>query len=357
MATTVVNIKSDEGKKAKKQANFVYIGRPTQADDQVHHWGNPFTHLRNKPGLIKVPSRGEAVAAFSDWFFATGYNEEHQEQRDWMWENISYLRDKVLGCFCKPDSCHGDVLAQYVNSTYNKEEPVAKPYQAIIDEFDGEYRFLSNFYYESTIRERLYGYITVENYYQAMKTLDKADRAKFKTLRPGQAKRKGGKNGDIKLRDDWNDISVKVMLDGVTKKFAPGTELAEKLVATGTALLVEGNNWHDIFWGVCNGQCRPETRLLHNNGEPMGENRLGTVLMWVREELVDPNVHAKCFKCGGTGLYFKGSDKGPVPAGQCYQCQGNGVETVEDRMRTNYYFDHVYNVFEAREVETPEAPF
>jgi hypothetical protein len=30
------------------------------------------------------------------------------------------LRGKVLGCWCKPAECHGDVLARYANSTENE---------------------------------------------------------------------------------------------------------------------------------------------------------------------------------------------------------------------------------------------
>jgi predicted NAD-dependent protein-ADP-ribosyltransferase YbiA (DUF1768 family) len=42
------------------------------------------------------------------------------------------------------------------------------------------------------------------------------------------------------------------------------------LDATGDRKLVEGNYWHDTFWGVCNG---------------VGENYLGEILMHVRQEL------------------------------------------------------------------------
>jgi len=47
-------------------------------------------------------------------------------------------------------------------------------------------------------------------------------------------------------------------------------ELKAKLLATGDAELIEGNHWGDIVWGVCRGK---------------GENRLGKILMKVREEL------------------------------------------------------------------------
>lgn len=53
-------------------------------------------------------------------------------------------------------------------------------------------------------------------------------------------------------------------------KFAPATELAERLLATGDAQLVEGNTWGDTFWGVCDG---------------VGENHLGRLHMWIRSML------------------------------------------------------------------------
>lgn len=31
--------------------------------------------------------------------------------------NVEFLRDKILGCYCKPKLCHGDVIAEYLNAT------------------------------------------------------------------------------------------------------------------------------------------------------------------------------------------------------------------------------------------------
>lgn len=53
-------------------------------------------------------------------------------------------------------------------------------------------------------------------------------------------------------------------------KFLQNPDLADKLVATGDAELIEGNTWGDTVWGVCNGS---------------GENRLGEILMRVRSEI------------------------------------------------------------------------
>lgn len=72
----------------------------------------------------------------------------------------------------------------------------------------------------------------------------------------------------VKLRKDWNAIKTDVMLSLVRGKFQ-WPELQKKLLATGDAYLEEGNTWSDTCWGVCDGR---------------GENRLGKILMQVREE-------------------------------------------------------------------------
>ena len=54
----------------------------------------------------------------------------------------------------------------------------------------------------------------------------------------------------------------------VEEKFRQNPKLAEMLLATEDAILIEGNTWGDKFWGVCNG---------------VGENNLGKVLMYVRD--------------------------------------------------------------------------
>lgn len=129
----------------------------------------------------------------------------------------------------------------------------------MIDEFDGEYRFLSNFSYEGAVSP------TVEHHYQAWKATYPAEAWKVMEYEtPGQAKKAGRR---ILLRPDWEDIKLQVMMDLLMWKFqAP--EIQKKLLATGDTPLVEGNYWHDTYWGVCNGE---------------GENWLGKLLEVVRE--------------------------------------------------------------------------
>jgi predicted NAD-dependent protein-ADP-ribosyltransferase YbiA (DUF1768 family) len=69
------------------------------------------------------------------------------------------------------------------------------------------------------------------------------------------------------------------MLHLLRAKFISIPEHAEKLLATGNATLIEGNHWHDQYWGDC-------TCAKHR--DVPGMNILGKLLMQVREELRSP---------------------------------------------------------------------
>ena len=141
----------------------------------------------------------------------------------------------------------------------------------MIEKFDAEYAFLSNFY-PSPIEMGGETYPTVEHAFQAAKTANPEHRAQIRNKStPGGAKRLGGKRGKlITLRPDWEQIKLSIMENLVRQKFQHH-ELKTMLLATGDQELVEGNNWNDTFWGVCRGK---------------GENNLGKLLMEVRGYLI-----------------------------------------------------------------------
>ena len=56
----------------------------------------------------------------------------------------------------------------------------------------------------------------------------------------------------------------------VNAKFSTNESLKKRLLETGDEELIEGNTWNDTYWGVCKG---------------VGLNKLGEILMRVREEL------------------------------------------------------------------------
>jgi hypothetical protein len=70
----------------------VYIGRPSK-------WGNPFE-------IGKDGTREEVVAKYRNWILTQPH----------LIKDIPELKDKVLGCWCSPNLCHGDVLAGLANT-------------------------------------------------------------------------------------------------------------------------------------------------------------------------------------------------------------------------------------------------
>lgn len=152
-----------------------------------------------------------------------------------------------------------------------------------ITNFSGRYGFLSNFYPSRILADDGITYPSVEHAFQAHKTnsLD-ARRVIAGLTTPGQAKRAGRR---VTLRPDWEKIKVEVMHDLLLKKFAPGSELAQKLLDTGDRCLIEGNSWGDTFWGMV--QVKRTTPWDGDDAVPCweGENHLGQLLEKVREEL------------------------------------------------------------------------
>lgn len=137
-----------------------------------------------------------------------------------------------------------------------------------ITSFQGDFRFLSNFWAASVQYEgRWYG--TVEHAYQAAKTEDLHERAKIQNAATASIAKHMGKY--VPMRERWNDLRLGIMEDLVRQKFTGNPALRQKLIATDPAELIEGNSWNDRFWGVCRGS---------------GENHLGKILMKVRAELL-----------------------------------------------------------------------
>lgn len=140
--------------------------------------------------------------------------------------------------------------------------------KGVISSFRGEYQFLSNMA-KATFCWDGRQYLNSEAAFQSAKTLDAKERDAFSSMNGVTAKRAGKK---VALRSDWEQVKVGIMEEVVRAKFQQNPELRDKLIATGNAQLVEGNYWHDTFWGVDS-----------KTGE--GENHLGQILMKVRAEL------------------------------------------------------------------------
>jgi len=137
-----------------------------------------------------------------------------------------------------------------------------------IDEFRGEYSFLSNFYPAPFVDNSGLLWATSEHYYQAHKTNDPYT---FDCIRhattPGISKKLGA---NVELRGDWNDVKIDIMKKAIRYKFDQNLDIKEKLILTGEADLIEGNRWGDTFWG-------------YDLNKHRGKNVLGNLLIELRQ--------------------------------------------------------------------------
>lgn len=87
--TKVVNMKNEP--------YDVYIGRGSK-------WGCPYTIIKDRPTLASeiVDSKEEALSKYKEYVLASPE----------LMESLDELEGKTLGCFCKPEKCHGDILLE-----------------------------------------------------------------------------------------------------------------------------------------------------------------------------------------------------------------------------------------------------
>lgn len=145
----------------------------------------------------------------------------------------------------------------------------------MINRFMGKYKDFSNFEPARVKFENL-AYPTVEHAYVAAKSLDRSFRRDVAMMPPNKAGQVKKWGRTIKLRDDWDQIKLHVMEDLIVQKFNMQNDYHRHklLLETGDQLIVEGNYWHDNFWGNC---------LCEKCAKIKGENHLGLILMKVRE--------------------------------------------------------------------------
>lgn len=138
----------------------------------------------------------------------------------------------------------------------------------VISDFRKKYSFLSNYAEKCFIwKDRMF--CNSEAAFQSEKSLDPKVQDSFTRMTASEAKSAGRR---LKLRPDWEEVKDGIMEEIVYEKFSQNDYLLERLLDTGDAVLIEGNSWHDTYWGVDS-----------STGE--GENKLGLILMRVRDRL------------------------------------------------------------------------
>jgi len=76
----------------KREKYDIYIGRPSK-------WGNPFTMGRDG-------TREQVIEKYRRWIMT----------QPELLAALPELKGRVLGCWCKPKACHGDVLAELADN-------------------------------------------------------------------------------------------------------------------------------------------------------------------------------------------------------------------------------------------------
>lgn len=129
----------------------------------------------------------------------------------------------------------------------------------MITSFKDDYEFLSNFY-PCKITIAGYTFPSVENAYQAMKCANLNDYGQFVNIGPAEAKKLGRK---VQLRSDWEQIKYNVMRQLLDLKFQDKV-LLKMLQDTAPESIVEGNYWHDNYWGICQcDKCKDKIKYNH----------------------------------------------------------------------------------------------
>ena len=132
-----------------------------------------------------------------------------------------------------------------------------------------EYGFMSNFApYPFSDGGKIWP--TSEHYFQAQKFLVPQIQEKIRQIVSPMDAALEGHNRQNPLRPDWEEVKDKVMLQALRMKFSQNPEIAKELLATGDAILIEHTR-NDAYWA--------------DGGDGSGKNKLGLLLMQVREEL------------------------------------------------------------------------
>lgn len=131
------------------------------------------------------------------------------------------------------------------------------------------YGYMSNF---SAHRVFLKGksWRTTEHYFQAQKFAGTEFEEQLRLIESPMKVAEAGRDRKKPLRKDWEEVKEDIMLEALRAKFTQHEDLREALLATGDAELIE-HTANDNYWA--------------DGGDGKGKNRLGILLMQVRQEL------------------------------------------------------------------------
>lgn len=105
-------------KEADKYENVIYIGRGSVL-------GNPYTSIQGRETKAKyiVSSKEESIENFKNHLLEC-IEKKDKEVCDMLNKiyKLSLEGEVFLSCYCKPKSCHGDIIKEIVESKIEKKE-------------------------------------------------------------------------------------------------------------------------------------------------------------------------------------------------------------------------------------------
>ena len=137
-----------------------------------------------------------------------------------------------------------------------------------------DYGYFCN-YYAAPIEVEGRVWPTSEHYYQGMKFLDAEVQGKVRKAETPKKAKGLGRNKDHHLREDWDQVKDDVMYEALTAKFTQHSDLQQYLLETNAKRLVEHTD-RDSYWG--------------DGGDGSGQNKLGVLLMRVREAIKEKSL-------------------------------------------------------------------
>ena len=111
---------------------------------------------------------------------------------------------------------------------------------------------------------------TSEHYFQAQKFAETEHAEAIRMAKSPMIAARMGRNRARPIRNDWEIVKEDIMREALRAKFQQHAELAELLIKTGDAVIVE-HTTNDRYWG--------------DGGDGSGRNRLGYLLMEIRSEI------------------------------------------------------------------------
>ena len=133
------------------------------------------------------------------------------------------------------------------------------------------YGFFSNFSPHSIFIDGE-AWPTAEHFFQAGKFGDESIRNKIRSVESPMKAASAGRDENNNIRGDWEEIKERIMLKALLAKFLQYPELRAELLRTKGCRIIE-HTGNDRYWG--------------NAGDDSGKNRMGELLMTVRNIIDD----------------------------------------------------------------------